>query len=323
MALIKKLLSKLNGLHYSQEYLCLSKANLQDSLHVYLTQSGKVVKDITESHMFVGYSPLIFAISSSVVDAKADKIDLLFSMKPFQPNEFPGKKDAIARLSLRKIYQFDINGGYILLYEGTKGTHRFISQFHQIIIQAYNRLYNKRPGNVFLENNLYKQVQIAYSLPRQICLITVGENNLYNHLPTDLHGKVNGRYYIISLRHQGQACRQVESCKKIVLSDMPAAAYKKVYSLGKNHMQPLKEITQFDFGSARSRYFLLPLPNDLLSYKELELVSSFIHGIHKILLFKIVHEEKPNTKAETLSHVHNCYATWRYHQKLSSNFLLR
>ena len=127
MTVIQKLLNKINGLHYSQEYLCLSKETLRDPLHVYLTQSGKVVKDITESHMFVGYSPLIFAISSSVVDAKADKIDLLFSMKPFQPNEFSEKKDAIARLSLRKIYQFDINGGYMLLYEGTKGTHRFIS----------------------------------------------------------------------------------------------------------------------------------------------------------------------------------------------------
>ena len=162
MALIKKLLNKLNGLHYSQEYLCLSKETLRAPLHVYLTQSGKVVKDITESHTFVGYSPLIFAISSCVVDANPDKIDLLFSMKPFQPNEFPGKKDAVARLLLRKIYEFGIDGDYILLYEGAKGTHRFISRFHQIIMQVYNRLYNKRPGNVFLENNLYKQVQIAY-----------------------------------------------------------------------------------------------------------------------------------------------------------------
>jgi hypothetical protein len=191
------------------------------------------------------------------------------------------------------------------------------------MMELYNRLYNKRPGNVFLENNLYKQVQIAYSVPRKICLITVGENNLYNHFPTDLHGKVTGKRYIISLRQQGHACRQVESSKKIALSDMPAAAFKKVYSLGKNHMQPLKEATQFDFDSARSQYFMLPLPKDVLSYKELELVSAFVHGIHKILLFKIVHETTLTTKAETLSHVHNCYATWRYHQKLPSNFLLR
>jgi hypothetical protein len=323
MALIKKLLNKLNGLHYSQEYLCLSKETLQDPLHVYLADSGHVVKDITESHVFVGYSPLIFAVPSSVAHDKPDKIDLVFSLKPFQPNEFPGKKDAIARLSLKKIYQFQDNRGDILFYEGVAGTHRFISRFHQSIIQLNNKLYNKKPGNVFLEGNLYKQVQIAYSLPRKICLITVGDNNLYNHFPTDLHGKITDQRYIISLRHHGQACRQVESCKKIVLSDMPAAAYKKVYSLGKNHMQPLKEITQFDFDSARSKCFTLPLPKDLVSYKELELVSSFLNGIHKILLFKIIYEESPNTKAGTLSHVHNCYATWRYHQKLPSNFLLR
>ena len=104
---------------------------------------------------------------------------------------------------------------------------------------------------------------------------------------------------------------------------MPAAAYKKVYSLGKNHMQPLREATEFDFDTARSQNFALPLPKDLLSYKELELFSSFIHGIHKILLFKIVYEGAATTKRETLSHVHNSYASWRFHQKLPSNFLLR
>ncbi len=104
---------------------------------------------------------------------------------------------------------------------------------------------------------------------------------------------------------------------------MHASAYRNVYALGKNHMQPLKEISLFDFDFAHSENFCLPLPKNLLSYKELELKNSFIHGIHKLLLFNIIHEEDRSTEQGTLAHIHNCYATLRYNKKLPSNFLLR
>ena len=323
MGVIRKLLDKLNGLYFSQEYLCLSKESFAHSLHVYLAAGARIIKDITHSHLFVGYSPLIFALSSSTVGENRDKLDILFTSKPFLPNEIVGKKDAIAHLSLQRIRTLSGSADTIELYEGTKGTHRFVSTFHQSIIQLTNKVYNKTAGNVFLKGNLYSQVQIAYSLPRKICLVTVGENNLFNLFPTDLHGQINEEDYIISLRHEGKACHQVEHAAKIALSDMPVNDYKSVYSLGKNHTRPLRDASEFNFGHTRSEKFSFPLPKNVLSYKELMLVTSFNHGIHKILLFKIVHKEKFTDTPATLSHVHNCYATWRHNQGLSSNFLLR
>lgn len=322
MRVIKKLLDKLNGLHFSQEYLCFSKESFAQPLHVYLVENARIIKDITQSQLFVGYSPLIFAFSSAIRE-KPEEVHLLFTTRPFLPNEIVSKKDAIARLSLQRIHILTGSADTIEFYEGTKGTHRFVSPFHQSIIQLTNKLYNKTAGNVFLKGNLYKQVQIAYSYPRKICLITVGENSQYNLFPTDLHGQINEQDYIISLRHEGKACEQVENAGKIALSDMPADEYKRVYSLGKNHTKPLRSASEFDFDPAQSNNFALPLPKNVLSYKELMLEKSFIHGIHKILLFRIVHRETFNATPATLSHVHNCYATWRHNQGLSSNFLLR
>jgi hypothetical protein len=323
MPVIKKLLNKLNGLHFSQEYLCLSKELFEQPLHVYLVENARIIKDITQSHLFVGYSPLVFALSSMTLGENRDNLDIVLTSKPLHPNEIAAKKDAIARLSLQRIKTLTGSGEIIEFYKGIKGTHHFVSAFHQFIIQLTNKLYNKTAGNVFLRDNLYTQVQIAYSLPRKICLITVGENNLYNLFPTDLHGQINAEEYIISLRHEGKACSQVENAGKIVLSDMPANAYKMVYALGKNHTKPLRGAPEFDFAPVQSKFFTLPLPKNVLSYKELMLEKAFIHGIHKILLFKIVHEEKLRAIPETLSHVHNCYATWRHNQGISSNFLLR
>jgi hypothetical protein len=323
MALLQKLFTRINGLHYRQEYLCLAQQSFQQPLYVYIVENGKIICDVTFSHSFVGYCPLIFALHSDALhDFPSETINLLFSVLPLQQNEFFNKKDAIASLVLKKIVQENINPEIISFYEGVNGTHNFLSAFHQSIIHLNNRIYSKKQGNVFLKRNLYNQVQIGYAIPRKISLVTVGENNLFNHFPTDLHGQINNKHYVISLRHEGKACKQVESAGRIILSDMNANAYKKVYALGKNHMQPLKERTAFDFSSNHSRNFHLPLPKEAVSYKELELVSSFIVGIHKLILFKIVQEETFDEKS-TLVHIHNCYATWRNKQGIEGNYLLR
>src|SRR5690349_15090251 len=96
---IQLLLHKLNGLHYSQDYLCLAKDDPVRSLHVYLVEEGRVVKDITKEHAFVGYNPLLFALASSEF-ASRHKLDLVFSLNPLTNNEVLLKKDALAWLSL-------------------------------------------------------------------------------------------------------------------------------------------------------------------------------------------------------------------------------
>jgi hypothetical protein len=320
----KKILNKFNGLYYQQEYLCLSKESFEYPLRVYLVNNDHIIKNITEVHLFVGYNPLIFAFPSSIsgISPNQQIINIKFSHESLKPNESLKEKDAIATLSLKKIHQLAVEKDLILFYEGIKGRHHFVSDFRQLIIQLNNNLYNKKKGNVFLETNLYKQVQVAYAIPRKICLATVGENNLYNHFPTDLHGRINDKY-LLSLRHEGKACVQAEASKQIVLCDMNVSEYKKVYALGKNHMQVLKERSFFDFDAIDSKNFCLPLPKNLISYRELELENSFVYGIHKLLVFKIIYEEIKTAEHATLTHIHNCYATWRHKHRISSNLLLR
>jgi flavin reductase (DIM6/NTAB) family NADH-FMN oxidoreductase RutF len=320
MKLVQKVLNKINGLHYPQEYLCFAKENFQHPLHAWLVDNKQRVKDITNEHLFTGYCPLVFTLFTTASGQSASPvIDVIFHPS----NEFPGKKAALARLSLQLIHQQKAGDINILYYEGINGEHRFLSAFHQYIIGLYNRLYNKKKGNVFLHDNLYKQVQIAYALPRIISLITVSDGQSYNLFPTDLHGPVNEQYYVCSLRHEGKACRQVEAARKIVISQVEHTAYKTVYSLGKNHMQELKPKGNFPFGDSLSPLFQLPLPQPALYYRELELVDSFTHGIHKLLLFKVVASGATKYEPSTLAHIHNVYATWRHNKGLSGNYLLR
>src|SRR5689334_20528572 len=197
MQLLQKLLNKFNGLHYRQEYLCLAKESFQDPIHAYLFKDGHIVKDITNEHLFTGYSPLIFTLTSADPEPPS-RIEIVFNQRSLSPNDFFNERDALARLSLRLIETQKIDKDEICYYEGVTGWHHFLSGFHQFIVGLNNQIFNRKKGNVFLNNDLYKQVQIAYSVPRIISLITVGSDDLYNLFPTDLHGSVNEQYYVSS-----------------------------------------------------------------------------------------------------------------------------
>ena len=318
--LVKKILTKLNGLHYPQEYLCLGKESFTQPLYVYLVKNKCITKDITNQHLFVGYCPLVFALA---LPDLPPSIQIIFSQQLLQPNEIFSAKDAIASLDLKIIIKQAAGNSYIYYYEGARGVHHFLSPFRQFINSLNNQWFNKKPGNVFLHNNLYKQVQIAYAVPRVISLITVCNNDLYNLFPTDLHGQIDEQHYIISLRVGGKACEQVEKAGKLLISPVHCDAYKAVYSLGKNHMQELKSKDNFPFGQSLSENFKWPLPLHTVLYNELMLVDSCIHGIHKILLFKIIFHQQLQPQTATLAHIHNSYATWRYKNKLPGNYLLR
>ena len=166
-------------------------------------------------------------------------------------------------------------------------------------------------------------MQIAYAIPRIISIITIAQNNLFNLFPTDLHGQIDQGHYIISLRHAGKAALQVELTKKILLTQVDPASYKTVYSLGKNHMQELKEKDKFPFGGQASLMFQIPIPQHAGEYRELELIDFFDHGIHRLFFFKILNAKKLDSQVQTLSHIHNAYATWRHNNGLSGNYLLR
>jgi hypothetical protein len=88
-------------------------------------------------------------------------------------------------------------------------------------------------------------------------------------------------------------------------------------------MQELKSRDNFPFSGSFSANFQLPLPQPVLYYRELELTGSFVHGIHKLLLYKIVSQEAVNDEPATLAHIHNVYATWRHNKGLAGNYLLR
>src|SRR6185436_6612394 len=118
MKLLKKILNKLNGLHYPQEYLCLARESFEQPLHAYLVDDGKPIKDITKLHSFVGYSPLIFSLPSPAIATRSSTISIAFTQHELDPNEAFKQKDAVAMLHLKKIKEQKAGNETVLYYEG-------------------------------------------------------------------------------------------------------------------------------------------------------------------------------------------------------------
>lgn len=320
MKLVKRILDRFNGLRYPQEYLCFARGSFYQPLHVYLLAGDFVAEDITRQHLFVGYSPLVFTLAG---EDRPENLRLAFSHRLLSPNEVFEPEDALAWLEMKRIRQQKENGVCIHYYEGTRGSHEFLTPFQQRVIRLQNEWYNRKPGNVFLPDNLYKQVQIAYAVPRIISLVTVCADNLVNLFPTDLHGPIGDSHYIISLRTGGNALSQVEKTGRVLLSQVEAEAYKTVYRLGKNHMQEMKSPEQFPLSAHRSASLQWPLPEHTLLYREMELRDSFDAGIHRIMLFGVTNMHRAAAESGSLAHIHNSYATWRHNTGLAGNYLLR
>lgn len=316
---VKKILHRFNGLHFSREYVCFALESFPDPIRIYQEQEGRMIKEFTGLPLFVGYSPLVFAIPGAGI---TEHLSLVFSHTSLSPNDRINEKDALARLQLKRVSEQETASGAICYYEGTGGRHRFLSGFQQWINGRINNWYNKKPGNVFLPNALYSQVQIAYSVPRIISLITVKSGDRANVFPTDLHGPVGPDHYLISLRSGGKAGEQVKQAGKIWISEMNAKQASAVYALGKNHMKELKTLDHFTFSKETVERSEWPVPEGAISGMELERLDSTLIGIHEIHLFRINAKKTLDTNAGRLAHIHNAYASWRFKNRFPGNYLL-
>lgn len=320
MQLPRKVLDKFSGYAFRQEYLCLADEVLSHPLHAYLVKNDKTLMEVTHQHLFVGYCPLIFAFPEN--HCHQPELEIRFSAELLPAGGTLTTSQSLAWLRLRQIKVQQMEGGPVYFYEGTAAHHRFIPAFNRFLNRINNRLYQQKAGNVYLNNKLYPQVQVGYAIPRRISLISLGLEGRFNLFPTDLHGAINDEQYIISLRQGGMACGQVQQAGTIVVSAVHPGLYRQVYSFGKNHMQPLKPRDAFLFSENSSEVLGLPLPQESAGYHELELQSWFDHGIHRVLLFRVINQFGGPGK-QSLAHIHASYATWRLKHGFPGNYLLR
>ena len=320
----------LTGISIRQEYLCVAQEELTDTFSVHLTNRDTPgALDVTGTHLFLGYRPLVLAIPFADADsaaARAAEVCLGFQAGAFIADStwrgFPTARDSIARLHLKKIQERRMGDRLLVFYEGVRGAHRLLGPFHRFMNGWLEQLKRRPEGNVALDPNLYEQVRIAYSLPRIISLVSVDDRERMNLFPTDLHGPVGDAHYASSLRIGGRACEQVEAGRRIVISEIAADAFELAYRLGKNHMKPAQERAAFELHPSPSATLGLGVPAAVTRYRELEWYEHLDCGIHRVFLYRVLRDARV-AGGPRLAHLHKCYAQWRADRGLSTRYLLR
>ncbi len=325
---LKKLIT---GISIPQEYICTCLEDFSAPLSVTLSYAGvKEHKDVTHTHLFLGYKPLVIGFIEEVAGQNLydpSTICLSFHNETFVANsswdDFILDERSVAKLKLRKLSEeWNLGSKRVLFYEGIKGVHHFLNFFNQFINRQREKFKRSVSGNVNLPGNLLDQVRIAYSVPRIISIISVGDGEMINLFPTDLHGPVGDDFYLSSLRMGGKANEQVEQFSRIVISEVDVSKYKEVYALGKNHTKNLSERASFNILTETSESFHISLPQGVLRYRELRRIKSFDCGIHRIHSFEVVNKHSFKNHS-TLSHIHQYFAQWRFDNGVSTQMLLR
>jgi hypothetical protein len=309
-----------------QEYLCVAKEDLPRPLSAHLTfKHVDRVIHLSDGQLLLGYNPLIMALRTGESNLPgADSACLNFGEGRLNPTMrwrgFPTDAHRVGRIEMKRHeLPFSIPGWD--LFVGVHGEHQFLNPYQRIVNAAHTALQRKPKSNANIAGNLYDQVRIAYSTPRQISVISVKDNELLNFFPTDLHGRMDGHHYISSLRIGGMACSQVETAKTIVISTVDVSAFREVYALGKNHMQKLQETERFGNLSVTTPSGI-PVYPLATGYLELEVIDSADIGIHRLFLYRILTEDRV-INSRTLAHVHAHYVQWRLNNGMSTEYFLR
>lgn len=311
------------GVTIPVEYPCMAYHPRGDHPAIYLSGNGSDDKlDVTHTHLFLGYKPLV--IGFPVSNSHLDNFSKITHSNPHLIFSHPGQAQPFARLKLFFTDKMILQDQTVFFFSGKKGDHHLIHKYYQAIWYLKETLKRPIPGNIDLPGNLYDQVRIAYSFPRIISLVTVGEKNSFNLFPTDLNGNAGDSHYLISLRYNGKACAQTKHIGKLVISTVLPDFFKQAYALGKNHMKDLRSASEFPFGQYFSGHYQLPLPQSVVSWKELEYITATQIGIHQIQTFRVTDQQSVLSESTAvLAHIHAFYAQWRKNHGLSAEYLLR
>lgn len=304
------------GIELPDEYVCAPLHSFSHSLSVTLTLGGQHV-DVTDCHILLGYKPVIIGIY--LHGSKLQVMDGGEGSLQFKSVDWP--QAVVAELTVKHVTVHAAGGEELHCFECTYGQHNLINRFHRRTNRIRESLRSRKAGNVSLNSNLYEQVRIAYSVPRVVSVISLGDGDRFNFFPTDLHGPF-GRSYVGSLRHGGKACAQVELLKKVVISNMKPETCRETYAWGKNHMQDLRPLENFAHLNKRSPILGLPLPVGCIYYRELTWRSSFDIGLHRLHFYDVLGEGQIE-ESDSLSHVHQYYAQWRMNRGIHTPWLLR
>ncbi len=274
-----------------------STVTVKDNIieRVYLETNG-ISMDVSSTHWLLCLSPVVFGIWFR----KGENFDSFDGGLSYRMLFKDSEKDAeiVANIKLTFFNKIDESDGTLLLLRLTDSGIHHVSQLKTRLL-FYK--YYKKPEQDFFK---LKSYSAAYSFPRKVRLISFREGNWYNIFPMDLVGDIpESKRYVFGLRHTNVTLARIIETKKMVVSEVPYEHKKVIYQLGKHHREPLSD-TKLPFRLTQSENYDFPIPEWIISYKEIKIVSTMNLGSHMLLWGEEINERKLAGPSSHLFHIH-------------------
>lgn len=292
---MKRVLRKLfPSLFPISEYVTGSAEGLPCMLKCVAVVNGKRV-DLERQPLFLGYKPLVMGICDApeliqfIPESKQVTFEFL--------NIVSGEKVASLELRVDKIVP--IENQLLVLLVGISGSHTFETRLERLAFRINQRLTKKSPANIDLTRVEYEMLKVAYSVPREIRMVTVRNELGANTFPIDLFGIAGLHHLVLSLRHSKKSFEQIAEAKLIHIRTMSGKYAPFAHFMGRGHSMSWHKAV---------------LPPDQIGTEEFGFAKViFDYGIHRILILHRI-SRMIEDSSEKLVHVHRSYANWHKRQ---------
>ena len=147
---------------------------------------------------------------------------------------------------------------------------------------------------------------LIYSLPRAVALVSFDDGENTNMFPMDLIGVTDSPYFILSLTTIYPSTPYIKRCGKLAVSYVPLAILDTVYAMGKNNKRVCVPRDEMLVSTRLSPLYSIPVPEEAIYIREVEIVDSFEIGFHTIFVATTMNFER-YTEEMHFCHVQRIY----------------
>jgi flavin reductase (DIM6/NTAB) family NADH-FMN oxidoreductase RutF len=205
------------------------------------------------------------------------------------------RTNAAAQLLFHQKIQYQ--EGFLILFSVRRARSSQLDFIRQLIILRYFK--NK---DTYLEGKIYAAL---YTYPRQIIIVSFGDQGYYNIFPMDFYCLIEkSNQAIFGLRTTNFTIEKVLQSRKLAISDSSSLRLETIYQLGRNHSQSPPLLSDLPFGTIKSELFRFPIPENCAFYREIEIVDSRKIGSHMLLVGNVINTVQMKEKGSPVHHIH-------------------
>lgn len=201
-------------------------------------------------------------------------------------------RHVLGSIHLRAVGSIALDQHVLCLFE-TPGYENFCASAVGLRIHDYlvrrraAATQRKNPHNFQMTDTDLHCSFVFYMCPRPVVLVTVEHEGRGNMFPMDLIGPTDSPWFTMALRRTSPAVGLMQQSGRMALTSIPLTCRDVVYRLGRHHSELSIDWSTLPFRTTASRLFGLPVHEDAIRVREVQVREFHDVGSHVLFVTSI------------------------------------